>query len=112
MSKGYFATVYKIVKKIPEGKVATYGQVAEAAWKSQAQNLKSQIKITPRVVGWALHANKNPKVPCHRVVDRNGKLAPNFAFGGYKEQRVRLLAEKVSFVDEKHVDLEKYLWLT
>ncbi len=60
-----------------------------------------------RQVGWALHQNKSLDVPCHRVVDRNGRLAPNFAFDGWKEQRKRLEQEGVEFVDEMHVDLIK-----
>ena len=74
----------------------------------QNDNLKS--KITPRIVGFALHANRDQKVPCHRVVNKDGRLAPNFAFDGYKEQRRRLLAEGTKFRDEMHVDLEKCLW--
>ena len=130
-----FKIVYSVVKKIPEGNAATYGQIAEAIWKSQIPNPKSQKRITPRIVGWALHANKDSKVPCHRVVDRNGRLAPNFGFSlpsnnrtsrrvrtepksregrlggdGHEEQRRRLLAERVKFIDEMHVDLGSCLW--
>ena len=100
-----FDQVYQVVKRIPEGKVATYGQVAE-----KINSLSLRKKITPRVVGFALHANKEPKIPCHRVVDRNGRLAPNYAFDGAKEQKRRLLAEGISFKDEMHLDLDNYLW--
>ena len=79
-------------------------------------------------MGWALHQNRSDKVPCHRVVDRNGRLAPNFggpslesfgapskfqrsgAFDGAEEQRRRLLTEGVEFVDNMHVDMGKSLW--
>lgn len=95
-----FAQVYKIVGKIPEGKVMTYGQIAEILGTRDA-----------RKIGWALHGNKDPKVPCHRVVNRNGGVATNYAFGGgWGEQRSRLLAEGVSFRDDKHVDLDRHLW--
>lgn len=93
----FFEKVYSAVKKIPEGKVATYGQIAKEMGTKDA-----------RKVGWALHANKDPKTPCHRVVDKKGRLAPNFAFNGAKEQRLRLEKEGVEFKDEMHVDLSKY----
>ncbi|KKQ36970.1 MAG: Methylated-DNA/protein-cysteine methyltransferase [Candidatus Woesebacteria bacterium GW2011_GWA1_37_7] len=102
-----FDQVYQVVKRIPEGKVATYGQVAE-----KVNSLSLRKKITPRVVGFALHANKEHKVPCHRVVDRNGRLAPNYAFDGAKEQKRRLMSEGVGFINNMHVDLSKYLWRT
>lgn len=92
--------VYQIVKLIPKGRVLTYGTVAGLLGKPHWS----------RHVGWALHANKNPDVPCHRVVDRNGRLAPNFGFGGAEEQRKRLGAEGVKFSDKMHVDLSKSFW--
>lgn len=86
--------VYEIVKKVPRGRVTTYGQVA-----TQLGNPRWS-----RQVGWALHANKSDQVPCHRVVNRVGRLAPNFAFDGAAEQRRRLEAEGVAFRDEMHVE--------
>lgn len=100
MTKGYFELVYEIVRKIPKGKVMTYGQI------SQLINTDYNIPntISPQLVGWALHANKDLNTPCHRVVDKNGRLAPNFAFDGWREQKRRLEAEGVIFKDEMHVD--------
>lgn len=49
-------------------------------------------------------------VPCHRVVNKDGRLAPDYAFGGPNEQRNRLLAEGVTFIGERRVDLKRYLW--
>lgn len=72
----FFERVYKIVKKIPRGKVMTYGQVAKALGTRDA-----------RRVGQALHANTNPEIPCHRVVFADGNLAPGYAFGGREEQK-------------------------
>lgn len=92
--------VFELVKKIPEGKVSTYGEIAIKLGKPRGA----------REVGWMLHSNGRTDVPCHRVVDRNGRLAPNFAFNGAKEQRRRLEVEGVGFVDEMNVDLEKCLW--
>ena len=97
--------VYKLVKQIPKGKVATYGQIALLI-----QNYNSKFKINPRWIGWVLHRNRDLAVPCHRVVDRNGRIAPNFAFGGADEQRRRLIAEGVKFKDKMHVDLDSCRW--
>lgn len=91
----FFDQVYELIKEIPEGFVMTYGQVA--------LRLRSGPSAA-RTVGWALHANRDPKVPCHRVVNKDGRLAPGYAFGGPNEQRSRLLAEGVGFIDETHVD--------
>ena len=88
----FFNRVYEAVKKIPEGKVMTYGQIADLLGTRDA-----------RRVGHALHANRNPEVPCHRVVNKDGRLAPGYAFGGPNEQRNRLLLEGVEFVDKNHV---------
>ena len=92
--------VFEAVKKIPGGKVSTYGAIAVRLGKIRGG----------REVGWMLHANDSSEVPCHRVVDRNGRLAPNFAFDGWREQRRRLEAEGVKFRDETHVDMEKCLY--
>ena len=91
--------VYEIVKLIPKGKVTTYGQITLRLRSGSA------TRITPRLVGWVLHANKSTDVPCHRVVNRNGRIAKSYAFGGAVEQRKRLKAEGVEFVDKMHVDL-------
>lgn len=99
MEKKIFEKIYQIVRKIPKGKVATYGMIAR------------QVGTNSQVVGWALHANRGRVCPCHRVVDRNGRLAPGFTFGGPVQQKQKLLAEGVRFKDEKQVDLEKCLWL-
>lgn len=88
-----FKKVYTLVKKIPKGRVATYGEIAHV------------LGISPRTVGWALHANKDLNVPCHRVVNKEGKVAENYGFGGWREQKRRLLEEGVKFVGEKKVDL-------
>ena len=114
-------SVYRLVGSIPKGKVATYGQIAYLSqnanikntkpyFPKEKQNYSSKLKISPRIVGWILHANRSADVPCHRVVDRNGRIAPNYAFGGAAEQRRRLITEGVKFKDEMHVDLEACRW--
>lgn len=94
-----FEKVYNIVSSIPKGKVATYGQIAK------------KIKINnPRIVGFALHENKNPnKIPCHRVVYSTGKLSTSYAFGGIKKQKEKLKREGVLFINKNQINLKKSL---
>lgn len=90
--------IYEAVKRIPKGKVATYGKVAEMAGN----------KKMSRAVGNALHKNPDPdNIPCFRVVNSKGELAPEFAFGGMGEQRKLLEAEGIEVKNNK-VDLSKY----
>lgn len=89
--------VYFLVKKIPKGKVMTYGQIAKKLGRPKAA----------RAVGNILHQNSSSQIPCHRVVNREGKIAFNFAYGGEEKQRELLLKEKVQFKDKLHVILEK-----
>lgn len=95
-----FQRVYEIVKKIPRGRVTTYGQVAL---------LLGNPRMS-RVVGYALHVNPDQSaIPCHRVVNRAGGLSSAFAFGGENAQRALLENEGIVFEGEK-VDLKKYMW--
>lgn len=95
MNANAFQRIYEVVKKIPQGKVMTYKQVSILA------NV-----ATPRVVGFALHVNRDPKnVPCHRVVFADGRLTPGYAFGGENVQRERLQKEGVKFLNNGKVDL-------
>ena len=97
----FYDDVYNVVKKIPKGKVATYGQIAILCNSPRAS----------RAVGYALHCNPQPGIiPCHRVVNRFGALAPAFAFGGKDVQRKLLEDEGVFVSDSFMVDMEKYLW--
>jgi len=95
-----FEKIYSIVRKIPEGKVCTYGMVAALAGNPRWS----------RVVGYALHANPAPGIiPCHRVVNRFGEVSGSFAFGGGDAQKNLLEKEGVEFVGGR-VDLDRYLW--
>lgn len=90
--------IYEAVKKIPKGRVATYGQVAEMA---------GDRKMA-RAVGNALHRNPDPgTIPCYRVVNAKGEMSGEFAFGGAGAQARLLEADGIEVVDGK-VDLEKY----
>ena len=104
MERAFFDRVYRAVKQIPQGKVATYGQIACAVGAPRCA----------RQVGFALHVNPEPIItPCHRVVNRFGSLAPAFAFGGEGVQKQLLESEGVTVVETENgyaVDLEKYIY--
>ncbi len=98
-SLNFFDKVYIAVKQIPQGKVATYGQIACAIGSPKAA----------RQVGYALHVNPEPySIPCHRVVNRFGGLAPAFAFGGQEVQAQLLREEGIEVGETYEVDLAKY----
>ncbi len=94
-----FEKVYEVVRKIPKGRVATYGQIAKFV------GIKN-----PRLVGHILHKNSNPhEIPCHRVVNSIGRLAYMYTFGGEDEQQRKLLEEGLDVTDHR-VNIQKYLW--
>lgn len=98
--QNFYQKVYDLVKIVPKGKVTTYGEIAKAL---------GNIRLS-RAVGYALHANPYfGEVPCHRVVNRYGKLAINFVFGSYTAQKAMLEAEGV-VVEENSVDIKRYLY--
>ncbi len=88
--------ILSVVEEIPEGSVATYGQIARLIGRDR----------NARLVGKALGmAEFYGKYPCHRVVNHAGRLVP-----GWREQKDLLLAEGIGFKDEIHVDIKKYQW--
>jgi len=100
-SLGFFDRVYRVLRQVPKGKVVTYGQIAYAIGAPRCA----------RQVGYALHANPEPiTIPCHRVVNKSGRLAPAFAFGGEEVQAKLLRGEGVEVSKEYIVDLKKYLY--
>lgn len=97
-----YTLIYDVVRQIPRGCVASYGQVARLAGNAR----------WARVVGYALHVNPDPAaIPCHRVVTRDGRLSSAFAFGGVNEQKTRLTEEGVAFLDEQTVDMRRCQWI-
>ncbi len=97
--------VYDVVRHIPRGKVANYGQIARLV----GQPRKS------RHVGYVMRANPKPSagedsIPCHRVVFKDGAICEAYVFGGPGVQREMLEAEGVIFADETHVDMAKSQW--
>ncbi len=95
-----FERIYHIVRQIPRGHVATYGQIATLAGNPRLA----------RVVGYALHANPDPDtIPCFRVVNRHGAVSKSFVFGGENMQIQLLEAEGIVVKDGK-IDLSVYGW--
>ena len=100
MSGTVFAAFCNIVRRVPAGKVATYGQVARLAGMPRCA----------RTVGYAMAGCTDPTVPCHRVVDRFGGTKPCFDTFAPGTQRALLEAEGVVFTPEGRVDLSTCLW--
>jgi methylated-DNA-protein-cysteine methyltransferase related protein len=97
----FFNKVYSIIIQIPSGKVATYGQIAAMLGNPRGA----------RTVGWAMKsAPRNMKLPCHRVVNKWGTLAPGEIFGGEEIQRIMLEAEGVNFMSDGKIDMKKNIW--
>ena len=95
-----FDMIYDVIRQIPYGKVASYGQVAALAGNRRWS----------RVVGYALHAvPADSNLPCHRVVTKEGNVSAAFGSGVENRQTELLKAEGVEFVDG-HVDMKKYQW--
>ena len=96
-----FEKIYEVVRHIPKGKVATYGQIAAMAGNPRWS----------QVVGYALHVNPEPlTIPCHRVVNRFGELSPAFAFGGQDIQAELLAKEGIEFLPDGRIELSRFLW--
>lgn len=101
IDEAFLEKVYGQVAQIPAGKVSTYGKIAELAGYPKAS----------REVGIAMsRAPEGRGMPCHRVVNKTGILAPSYAFGGQEKQRALLLAEGVSFLSDELIDVEKHMW--
>ena len=88
--------VLSVVEEIPEGRVATYGQIARLTGRDRNARLVGKILSMSEFYG---------NYPCHRVVNHAGRTAP-----GFFEQRQRLEAEGVGFRSNGCVDLAKYRW--
>lgn len=96
----FFTLVYDLVETIPAGKVMTYGQIAK----------RLGGFYSGRTVGFAMRAAPEKRnLPCHRVVNRLGEMAPGLIFGGAGVQRKRLKKEGVKFLPDGRIDLKKSL---
>lgn len=98
--KNFNERVYEVVKKIPKGYVATYGQIATLIGNPKAS----------RAVGNALHTNPNPiETPCYKIVNGKGQLAERYGYGGKKKQKEFLERDGIEVINYC-VDLNKYQW--
>lgn len=102
-SSDLYDRIYSIVRSVPYGKVATYGQIAQMIGMSSGA----------RMIGWALNAvpvQDRVDIPCHRVVNRLGELSGKMHFETPYIMRERLEAEGVTFIGEA-VDMKVHLWI-
>lgn len=99
--KQFFIDVYETVKLIPEGRVTTYGAIAQYLEK----------KGYARVVGWAMHgAVREAQVPAHRVVNSQGELTGRHHFESPTHMQELLEAEGLTIVDNRIKQFKKYFW--
>jgi methylated-DNA-protein-cysteine methyltransferase related protein len=101
-SDAFFEQVYDVVRHIPKGRVTSYGAVANALG----------AKGSARMVGWAMNNchHIKPKVPAHRVVNRNGLLTGKFHFGTGNEMQQLLEKEGVAIINDGVKDWDKLFW--
>jgi methylated-DNA-protein-cysteine methyltransferase related protein len=100
--ESFFELVFEVARQIPKGRVTSFGAIAAVLG----------TKLSARMVGWAMNGSfrVRPKVPAHRVVNRNGMLSGKMHFA-YPEQMQELLEkEGVKVKDDKVVDFEKRFW--
>lgn len=98
----FFEDVYEVVRLIPKGRVTSYGAIAQYLG----------TRLSARMVGWAMNAahTAKPKVPAHRVVNRNGMLTGKHHFSTPTLMEELLLKEKIRVIDDKIVDFKKLFW--
>lgn len=98
----FFEQVYQVVRLIPRGRVTSYGAIANYLG----------AKSSSRVVGYAMNAahSQKPKVPAHRVLNRNGQLTGKHHFSTPFEMQELLEKEKIKVENDTVVDLKKHYW--
>ena len=98
----FFQDVYDVVRQIPKGRVTSYGAIASYLG----------TKLSARMVGWAMNTagSAKPKVPAHRVVNRNGMLSGKHHFATPTQMEDLLKKEKIAIKNDKIVDFEKLFW--
>ncbi len=96
LNKDLIYEILSVVGEIPEGNVATYGQIARLIGREKNSRLVGRVLSMAEFYG---------DYPCHRVVNHAGRLAP-----GWDMQKQLLLDEGVELKDENHVDIKKYQW--
>lgn len=97
----FFEKVYEVARRIPYGKVTSYGAIARFLGASGSA----------RMVGWAMNASGGREdIPAHRVVNRNGMLTGKFHFQGTNLMQQLLESEGIAVKDNQVVDFEKHFW--
>jgi methylated-DNA-protein-cysteine methyltransferase-like protein len=98
----FFQRVYRVVRRIPYGRVTTYGAIARAVGSPQSS----------RTVGYAMNASHSlPDVPAHRVVNRSGVLTGKHHFAGSNTMQRLLEQEGVEVREDRVVEFDQLLWL-
>lgn len=102
MDKDFFDSVYQVVRLIPKGRVTSYGAIAKYLGSAGSS----------RIVGYAMNAahDQKPKVPAHRVVNRNGELTGKHHFATPYQMQELLEKEKIKVKDDKIIDFKKLYW--
>lgn len=97
----FFEQVYEVARQIPRGRVTSYGAIATCLG----------TKLSARMVGWAMNGagNIKPKVPAHRVVNRNGMLSGKHHFGGDTMEKL-LKKEGVKVKNDMVVNFKELFW--
>lgn len=100
--ESFFELVFEVARQIPKGRVTSYGAIAAALG----------TKMSARMVGWAMNGSfrVQPKVPAHRVVNRNGMLSGKMHFAYPRQMQELLEKEGVKVVDDTVIDFEKRFW--
>jgi methylated-DNA-protein-cysteine methyltransferase related protein len=98
----FFEMVYQVVRLIPRGRVTSYGAIAKYLGAAGSS----------RLVGYAMNGShrKKPKVPAHRVVNRNGELTGKFHFADPYEMQALLEKEKIRVSDDRVMDFAVHFW--
>ena len=98
----FFENVYEVVRQIPKGRVTSYGAIANYLG----------TKLSARMVGWAMNGAHSvyPKVPAHRVVNRNGMLTGKAHFGTITLMEELLNKEKIKVKDDTVLDFKNLFW--
>ena len=100
--ESFFELVFEIVRQVPKGRVTSYGAVASALG----------TKLSARMVGWAMNGSHRikPKVPAHRVVNRQGLLTGKIHFDPPEKMQQLLEKEGIKVVDDQVQDFNKIFW--
>jgi methylated-DNA-protein-cysteine methyltransferase-like protein len=100
--ESFFELVYEVARQIPKGRVTSYGAIANCIG----------TRLSARMVGWAMNgASKvRPKVPAHRIVNRNGMLSGKHHFGEPDAMEKLLKKEGIKVKDDTIIDFKKLFW--